>query len=317
MKIEFSKTPIVKFCIFFVLVFILNFSLFNNTKKIEFKGAYLGKTPPGLIPRKFDSGQLSGDLRVFDFSFSPDGNEFFFCQNIRTKEKPYPAHVIRHMKRVNNIWEGPETAFFSGKFDDFDHTFSPDGQLLFFTRFIKENKKMNNLSGFYYLKKSKAGWSNPIRIKIEGDFQNSGGYASLSKKGNIFFTSGKSGGFGSGDIYKAKFKSGSFINIKNMGSLINTKFLETDCCIASDESYILYNTIRPVHNNKPQIYISFQNKENVWTKGQSLGSVINSKNGTMGSTITADGKYLFYISRVGKERAVYWVSTDIIKKLKK
>ncbi len=219
------------------------------------------------------------------------------------------------MKRTNNIWSGPETAFFSGKYSDCDITFSPDGKTVFYA---SADRPDSYSTGFdiYYLKKTKSGWSQPIYAGLELNAKGSEVHASLSNNGNLFFRSDRPGGYGNNDLYKAEYINGKFTNIRNLGPEVNTKYMETDCFIAQDESYILFNTIRPKHGKKPQIYVSFQIEKNKWTKGQSLGNVINSKNGTMGSTISPDGKYLFYISRVGKERAVYWVSTEIITKLK-
>lgn len=54
-----------------------------------FKGQYLGKEPPGLIAKEFDSGQLT-DMKSFNFSFSPDGKELFF---LITKEQK-KIHII-------------------------------------------------------------------------------------------------------------------------------------------------------------------------------------------------------------------------------
>ncbi len=311
--------------IFFSIVIILSFGFQNlvsqdiseTKKKIKQKitGDYLGKKPPGLIPQKFDTGQLTGDSHSFNYSFSPDGNELFFSHYKGTKEKPEPEYEIKYMKRINNIWYGPETAFFSGKYSDCDITYSPDGKKLFFA---SAGRPHQDSSGFdiYYLIKTENGWTLPKYLGKEVNLKGSEVYASLSKKGNLFFRSDMPGGYGNNDLYKAEFKNGKFINVKNLGPQVNTKYMETDCFIAQDESYILFNTKRPEHK-KPKIYVSFQIGKDKWTKGQSLGPLINSENGTMGSTITADGKYLFYISRVGKERAVYWVSTDIIKNLRK
>lgn len=279
-----------------------------------FKGQYLGKKPPGLIAKEFDSGQLTGDMKSFNFSFSPDGKELFFSYNKGTEENPY-YYEIKYMKCINNVWSTPETAFFSGTFSDVDITISPDGKKLFFASDRPDPEKEN--MDIYYLEKTSNGWSQPKFV--EGDVNSIDGdeiHASLSLKNNLFFRSTKPGGYGDNDLYKAEYIDGKFVNVRNLGPNINTEYMETDCFIAYDESYILFNSRRPEDDNKYMIYVSFQIKENEWTKAVPLGEEVTSIYGALGSTISPDGKYLFFSSRRGDKRAKYWISTEIIEKLR-
>lgn len=278
------------------------------------KGPFLGKKTPGEIPQIFDSGKLTGDLRLFNLSFSPDGSELFFSYYKGTEKKPEPGYEIRHMQRVHNIWQPPETAFFSGTFSDCDITFSPDGQRCFFASALRNHPVTGDDMDIYYIEKTVDGWSQPVYAGPEVNSKYGEVHACLSRKGNLFFRSNRPGGYGHDDLYKAEYIDGRFVNVQNLGPRVNTKHMETDCFVAQDESFILFNTRRPEDDNKVQIYVSFQVKKNQWTTGQPLG--INSRDGTSGSTLSPDGKYLFYKSRIGNHRAVYWVSTSVIKKFK-
>ncbi len=289
--------------------------LFSQQLKTEFKGPYLGKNPPGITAEVFDTGEITGDTRIFNFSFSPDGNELFFSHYIGTPEQKQPEYVIKHMRRINNEWYGPETASFSGVFSDCDISFSPDGQMLFFASELRPHAETGNNMDIYYLKRENGKWSEAIHAGTEVNSTDGEVHATLSEKGNLFFRSGRPGGYGSADIYTAEFVDGAFINAKNLGPEVNTEYMETDCFIAADESYLLFNTVRPEHDNKPQIYVSFQIEKDRWTKGMSLGDAVNIKEPTMGSIVSPDGKYLFFVRR-GKERGVYWISTDVIRNLK-
>lgn len=276
-----------------------------------FKGDYLGKRPPGIIAEEFDSGRITGDMKSFNFSFSPDGDELFFSYNKSTEENPHAGYEIKNMKRTDNIWSAPETAFFSGKHSDVDITFSPDGTKLFFA----SERSNNDTTDIYYLEKTEKGWSEP-KI-VEGEVNSDDGdeiHPCLSNKGNLFYRSTKPGGFGGNDLYKAEYVDGKFINERNLGPNINTEHMETDCFIAHDESFILFNTRRPEDDNKFMIYISFQLEEDKWSKAVPLGEEVASIYGAMGSTLSPDGKYLFFSSRRGDTRAKYWISTEIFEK---
>ena len=301
-----------------LLQMLMCLSLINNLyaqdmQATAFKGDYLGKKPPGVIAEEFDSGQITGDMNSFNFSFSPDGTELFFSYIKSTEDNPDAGYEIKYMKRTDNIWSAPETAFFSGTYSDVDITFSPDGTKLFFA----SERSNNNTTDIYCLEKTKKGWSEP-KI-VEGEVNSDDGdeiHPCISNKGNLFYRSTKSGGYGGNDLYKSEYVKGKFINEKNLGPNINTKYMETDCFIAHDESYILFNTRRPEDDNKFMIYISFQLEKDKWSKAVPLGEEVASIYGAMGSTLSPDGKYLFFSSRRGDKRAKYWISTEIFEKYK-
>ena len=163
MKIIIKKRKVFHGIIFIGLIFFQCFSGFTiNQKHQRFKGDYLGKTHPSLKPEIFDKGEITGDLRLFNISFSPDGNELFFTYNKGTKKKPFPTYEIKHMRRINNIWQKPKTAFFSGVYSDCDVTFSPDGKMLFFSREGYPHPITGKEMDIYYLLKTEDGWSEPI-----------------------------------------------------------------------------------------------------------------------------------------------------------
>ncbi len=290
--------------------------LFSQSKSTpKFEGKYLGQTPPGLTAKKFNNGVLVGDKRSFNVSFSPDGKELFFSYYKGTPERPHPEYEIKTFKQVNNIWYGPEVASFSGIYSDVDITFSPYGKYLFFAS-ERPHPKSAGLD-IYYLEKKADGWSQPIFAGTEVNTVHGEVMPCLSAKGNLFFRSGRPGGFGGADIYKAEWLNGQFTNVTNLGPGVNTEYGETDPIIAQDESYIVYDTVRPEHDNIPQIYVAFKLDDDSWSKGVSLGEAVNKKEGTSAPTLSPDGKYLFFKHRQGNDRGIHWISTEIIENLKK
>ena len=311
MKMKHTWKPFLWICI---LLMSLAYSSEQNGFLV-LKGPYLGQKPPGHKAIKFNDGVLVGDKHSFNVSFSPDDRELFFSYYKGTPERPHPEYEIKYFKRVNDDWFGPETAFFSGKYSDVDITFSPDGKYLFFSS-DRPHPESAGLD-IYYLKKTDEGWSQPIYAGSEVNTNHGEVLPCLSNLGNLFFRSGRPGGYGEADLYKAEWVGGKFTNVANLGPDVNTGYDETDPFVAPDESYLVYDTIRPEHDNIPQIYVTFKLGENKWSKGMSLGAEINTKEGASAPTITADGKYLFFKRRQGKDRGIHWISTKFIENLKK
>ena len=60
------------------------------------------------------------------------------------------------------------------------------------------------------------------------------------------------------------------------------------------------------------LYISFQQKDGVWSNAFSLGKEINTQALEGSSFVTADGKYLFF----SRKFDIFWVSAKIIEDLR-
>ena len=314
-----------KSCVYHRVLFmtIMSLCLFNpisllilqSNDALKFKGKYLGQKPPGLKAVKFNNGVLVGDKRSFNVSFSPDGKELFFSHSKGTPERPHPEYEVRYFKQVDGSWHGPEVAFFSGKYSDVDVTFSPDGKKLFFTSDRPHPKSAD--MDIYYLEKKGKKWSQPIYAGTEVNTVHNEVHAVLSAKGNLFFASNRPGGFGDKDLYRAEWTNGRFTNVTNLGPEVNSEYLDSDCFVSQDESYIVFDTMRPKDGGQPQIYVSFQTCDNTWTEAVGLGETVNTKDGSSAPTLSPDGKYLFFKRRQGEDKGIHWISTEIIEKLKK
>jgi Tol biopolymer transport system component len=314
------------YCVLSTIIFTIfcflneNSNIYSQSKNTsEFKGEYFGQSPPERTAKLFCGGELveheNGEKRSFNVAFSPDGKELFFSYYKGTKEQPHPEYEIKTFKMIDNVWIGPQTASFSGQFSDVDINFSPDGKYIFFASDRPQPHSAN--LDIYYSVKTENGWSNPIYAGTDINTLASEVYPSLSKKGNIFFRSMRSGGYSDSDLYRAEWANGNFINVKNLGPNVNSPFGQSNAVIAPDESYILLCTSRPEEGDIGHIYISFQIGDNIWTKAASLGPEVNTDAGAGAPTLSPDGKYLFFKKRTEPARGIYWISTKIIEDLKK
>lgn len=277
------------------------------------KGKYLGQPTPGIKAVRFGSDIFVSGGGSFNLSFSPDDKELYYSFIKATEARPEPRYEIKGFMQVDGIWRGPETAAFSGTFSDVDITFSPDGRRLFFA----SERPHSESAGFdiYYLEKEEGGWSRPIYAGTEVNSMFGEVYPSLSRQGKLFFRSNRPGGFGDDDIYTAEWKGKTFTNVTNLGPAVNSEYHESNSFVAQDESYLLYVTNRPETGNRYVIYVSFQTGGGTWSPGVSLGDAVNSGDGAGAPTLSPDGKFLFF-SRRGSDRGLYWISTEVIERLR-
>lgn len=108
-------------------------------------------------PRVFGPGIISDGFSNRDMAVSPDGNDLFF-----TLQWQYGLFsVILHSQKINGVWSRPETAGFSGRFNDLEPAYSPDGERLYFTSNRPLNPSDNTTKDYdiwWLEKKGRSGW---------------------------------------------------------------------------------------------------------------------------------------------------------------
>ena len=121
------------------------------------------------------------------------------------------------------------------------------------------------------------------------------------------------------------------ISIQNIMNSINISH--------RDESYILFDSIRPDGFGANDLYISFKLEDGTWSKATNMGNMINTEYSEMRPYISPDNLYLFFCSnRPGEatddfssydsfmnriknagngSQDIYWISSNFIMDLKK
>lgn len=314
----------------FIFLILLIFSHCGRQENVPvLKGSYLGQEPPGKTPEIFAPGIVSTGFHERIAAFSPDGKEFYFAL------WGAPHGVILFMKQENNQWTKPQVVPFSGQYSE-EFSLSPDGNkiVLCSNRPLKGRGEPKESYEIWTVDRNETGWGEPKNL---GSII--GGYPTLSKTGNLYFTSEREGGMGESDIYMSKFVDGVYTEPENLGDSINTHLKEVDSFITPDESCIIFCR-RGDGFGGYDLYISFREADGSWTKAKNMGDKINSGASEICPGISPDGKYLFFTSKRhtykpfsdrpityeekidilnspgnGSED-IYWVSTEIIAELK-
>lgn len=279
---------------------------------LDLKGEYFGLKKPGLMPEPFASGIINTIHRwVRCPSFSPDGKEVYWSAGA-----PHGiGERIWFMRQENGSWQPPWIALFSGKNQDANPHFFADGQKLFFcsNRPSEKNGVLTRDRDIWVVEKKGSSWGEPKNLGPPVNTDKPEPYVTISQNGTLYFHANHyEDSRGEGDIYCSRFINGSYTKPENLGDSINSKYPDSCPCIAPDESYIIFQSVRP-DNLSPgfNLYVSFRKKDSTWTKAENLGKKINVQEAAI-PKISPDGKYLFF-KRSGD---IYWVDAKIIDELK-
>jgi len=303
---------------FIVAIFV--FALFLNacnTKNQKSKDSdlptiespYFGQKPPGLIPEIFAPGIISVNGRYeHGISFSPDLDEVYFSAN---KEGEDPS--VYFSKLEDKKWTNPKKANFTkGKKNGEMHPFvSLSGKKIYFAAhdFISPDHDVISPVEIWYVSRFENSWSNAIQLDspINDDVVF---YPNEAKNGDLFYTN-----LSKRKMYYAPNKNGKFPEVHEVQ--IESGF---HGFISPSQDFLVVNGRNKEDDQRKDsdIYVYFKKKDGTWSKPINLGNEVNSNFAETCPSITPDGKYLFF-GRYNEEGGLsnfYWVSTEIINKLK-
>ena len=246
-------------------------------------------------------GIVSGNDRAHSsITFSPDITEAYWTEMIP------PEGRVAFMRMAENRWTYPTAVNI-----DRDPSFSPDGKRLYFikTRPFRAGEVPGGdpdvKEEYWYMQRMDSGWSEPISA---GDAVNVIGVhwpCSIDKTGNLYFSEF------SEKMYCSRYEGGIYQQPILLTELFNNQTLIGRSPFISPEGdYLLFSS-------NDGLNISFKKKDGTWTDRINLGKVINASHENGSPRVTADGKYMFFVSAgQGRPWGIYWVSTSFIDRLK-
>ncbi|OQP53759.1 TolB family protein [Niastella populi] len=270
---------------------------------------YFNEIPPGKTPRVFAPGIVSKtDQFEFGAVFSKDLKEFYYGVEIDGKAE------TRMIIFENGSWTPPVTILSHNVYSYNDPFLSPDEKKLFFISDQPLNgpgpKKDYDI---WYIERQSGHWSEPINAGSNINSDKNEYYISFSKNGTMYFSSnmGDKEGKKNYDIYSSDFRLGKFQPPVKLSSGVNSSHYEADVFVSPDETYLVFATNRPGGLGSGDLHVSFREPDGTWSVSRPIAA-INTNTNDFCPYVSPDGKYLFYASRGD----IYWVSTDVIKKLR-
>jgi hypothetical protein len=261
---------------------------------------YLGEQAPGETPVLFAPGIVSTNTREWSMASTPDGLEIFF--GVVTDERSW----ILHTMETGGGWTDLAVASFSGVYNDYDLTMSPDGNRVYFTsnRPADGTGPVLENSDIWYVDRTNQGWGDPVRFPEPINTEMRELYPSESRDGYVYYFSNQVGGLGSFDIYRVAIAEEGFGEPENLGPSINTAENETDNCISPDGDYLVFTSTREGGYGSGDLYISFRTADGGWTQAENMGEVVNTEHLEFCPSVSRDGKYLFFTSNRPKAEEI-------------
>jgi Tol biopolymer transport system component len=257
------------------------------------KGPYLGQTPPGSVAQVFAPGLIS-DIRPHTWesngTFSADGKTFCFARGrgVFITENLDQGWTVP--KRITSVPEVPWAPYLSS-----------DAHTIYF---------MYNRN-LYHCKRTANGWAKLQKLGPPLSSSEAEWGFSLAADNSFYLASTRKGGRGSGDVWYIPFVDNTWSQAINI-PVINTRYSDGAPGIAPDESFLVFNSVRP-GCQRADLYLSLRQSDGTWTTPKNLGPRVNSTYLDICPLISPDKKYLFFTRSNGfdprKHSAdIYWVA---------
>ncbi|HET7000060.1 MAG TPA: hypothetical protein VFI33_02070 [Puia sp.] len=243
-------------------------------------------------PRIFAPGVVSDGFANRDMAISPDGNDLFYT--IQWYFGLYS--VILHARKINNRWTKPDTAWFSGKYNDMEPAFSPDGNKLFFSsnRPLKLSDTVKDYD-IWYLQKKGNRWEDPVNLGSAVNSDKDEFYPCLTKSGNFYFT--RNNDDRGDDIFMSVLKDGAFSPAQALPDAVNSKQDDFNAFIDPDEKFIIFSSYKRKDDlGRGDLYFALR-KEGVWQPAVHFENGINSPSLDYSPFVSPDHKYFFFTSK--------------------
>ena len=283
------------------------------------KGNYLGQAEPGDKPQLFALDIVTTQYMLHgNVGFTPDGREAYWSGTFPAAGSDGLDYQILMMKQVKGAWRAPQLAPFCRiEYQDDCPHIAPDGKKIFFLskRPLKRGEPLSDRENIWYAERKGDTWGEPTYLGDEINSLSAHWQVSTDLKGNLYFGGQDPDGTTMRDIFVSRYKNGKYLKPEKLDSTVSSADLEHSPFIAPDGSYLIFSRASQ-QRTQLGIFISFKKKEGRWGEAVCLNDIIGCPAATQCTSVTPDGKYLFYISWGSSNWASYWIRSDFIEKMR-
>lgn len=244
---------------------------------------------------------------VQSVSFSPDGSRMYctlFHQMMRQHagdtSKAYPEVAIYEAVKTGGEWGDPVLMSFSGEYEDYEPTVSPDGNYIFYNskRPLSKGGKASEKNNIWYVQKNGAGWSEPRYYSAANTTDFGEDYPAITKNRTVYFMkempSPLSDTISRWRIYAADFPgSGTAAATPVFGN--ESGMEQGDPWVDPDETYLIFTMfdIGKGWDKTCDLYISFR-RNNKWSAPMPLDDLNTANAPDYAVAVSPDEKWIYY-----------------------
>jgi hypothetical protein len=254
---------------------------------------YMGEEPPGLVPKVFAQGLISGPNR-FEHSIclSQDGRECYFT----VRAADWSSSRIMATRLENGKW----TQAVPFSLGNMCPSLADNDQTLYFIGGAKVWRLRRFQSG-------SGQWQyQPELLPAPVNVPQPAWSCHVSSLGNLWTCSWRPGGLGKCDLWRIRAADGRFTEAQNLSHL-NTPGFDCYPVPGPNEAYVVFSSDRPGGLGRNDLYISFPDGQGNWTAPRNLGPTINSSDHDSSPYLSPDHKYLFFARETSTDADIYWV----------
>lgn len=217
-------------------------------------------------------------INTRDLAISQNQDEVYFTIQNTNEE----VSVIAFSQKINHKWSEPKLINFTGKHRDIEPFLSADGMKLYFS----SNRPLDNSIvaskdyDIWFVERAnlKSEWSAPKNLGAPINTSNNEFYPSLTKTGNLYFTSDGPKSLGKDDIFFSKYENNKYVEPITLGLNINSAGFEFNAFVSPDEKFLIFTGYnREEGFGSGDLYISYKDKNGEWEKAKNMGKEVNSK----------------------------------------
>ena len=288
------------------VIFVRNFSAFHRVSIDGLLAPARAQRPSSGAPRPQQPERvmpgvvsLEGRNETFPAIDPVDGALWFSVY-----DQDFGKQTIMRAPRRGSGWAAGEVAPFSGTQGDRAPRFSPDGRRLYFTSNRPAPGHPEGDFNIWMVERHPAGWSAatlvpaPVNSPAGRDIHNV-----VLPDGSMYLASNRPGGAGRSDIWHI-IASGE---ARHLGAPINDDRSQPDLYVSPDGQWmLLVITDHPAGLGGDDLFIS-RWSDGAWTAPRPLGAPVNSPEYEYGSSVSPDGRLLYFTSHRGGSADLYVV----------
>ncbi len=236
-------------------------------------------TPDGISSAQFESHA----------AFDPLKGDFYF---VRSSPK-FEGWRILVSHCAAQGWSEPAMPAFAGDGVEADPWFTPDGRILYFISTRSTDGVKRQDLDIWRIARTDAGvWGTPMRLPEPVNSSAQEWFPRLAPDGWLYFGSGRAGGLGKTDIWRARADAQGRWTVANLGPAINTAGDEYEPLVSPDGNMMIVMA-------DGGLYTSLR-KGVGWAQRNKLSPEVNVNGSEIGAAFSPSGKTLLFARDTGK-----------------